>query len=368
MLNMMDLKRYAADNKADIQKLVDRVILSGWYVLGQECANFESKFANYIGVPHAVGVGSGTDAIQIALMSLGIGRGDEVITVGNTAIPTVSAIRSTGANPVFVDIDPETGLMDVSLLPSLINKKTKAVIPVHLYGQMVDMPAVMDIADAHEIKVIEDACQAHGAEWEGKKSGSFGHLGCFSFYPTKNLGGIGDGGAVVTTNPALADICKKIRNYGQTDRYYCDIEGINSRLDEIHAAFLSDKLDRLDQLNHSRKQLALLYSKGLSENTLITPLKVQQKATHVFHLFVGRCQNRQHLQEALAKQGIQTHVHYPVPIYRQKAYKNLDSANCPHTDTWCDQVLSLPLYPEMGKEDIEGVFSALRQIPQPQPQ
>lgn len=339
-------------HKKEIDHAVKRVLKSGWYILGKEVEFFESEFASYVGTRFAVGVGNGTDALHLALKCLGIGRGDEVVTVSHTAVATIAAIELAGATPVFADIDPETYTMDPESLETVITGKTRAVIPVHLYGQPADMRAIGVIARKHRLKIVEDCAQAHGAAIAGRKVGSFGDMACFSFYPTKNLGAFGDGGAVTTSNGKLATTAKLLRQYGWAKRYVSDVAGWNTRLDEIQAAILRSKLCSLDADNSARVRLAGRYSHGLDGFGLKLP-SVRSGCNHVFHLYVVRSKNRDLLVEYLAKYGIMTSIHYPVPVHQQPAYRRLNRGRLPETEKAAREVLSLPMYPELRDSHVE---------------
>lgn len=338
----------------EISSAVDRVLRSGWYILGKELEDFEGKFANYCGVEYAVGCASGTEAIALALMSLDIKGGDEVITVPNTAVPTVSAISMVGATPVFVDVD-DYFLIDTKKIEKAITKKTRAIMPVHLYGQMADMDEITEIARKYDLAVIEDACQAHGAEYKSKKAGSIGDIGCFSFYPTKNLGCLGDGGAVTTSSKTIYERLSMLRNYGQVKRYHHSIKGINSRLDEIQAAILSVKLKYLDKWNEERRKVAYLYRELLNDSC-ISPVE-KESCYHVFHLFVIRIEGREGLQAYLKKEGIDTLIHYPVPVHLQEAYEDLEYkiGDFSVTERFAQEILSLPIHPNLSEDDIRRV-------------
>lgn len=358
MIYFSNIKKGYKNLKDEIDKAVISVLESGFYVLGQEVQRFEQEFAEYCGSKFAIGVGSGTDALQLALMASGVSRGDEVITVPNTAVPTVTAISSIGAQPVFVDIDPVYYTLDPDLLENAITKKTKAIIPVHIYGQAANIDIIVKIAKLHSIPVIEDACQAHGASCyigkkTKKKAGSIGDLGCFSFYPTKNLGAYGDGGMIVTDDESMAQKIKMLRNYGQEDRYHHRIKGINSRLDELHAAILRIKLKELDNKNEIRRKKAGLYTEHLKNYDIILP-KEAEYARHVYHLYVIRIPDRDALQKHLLKHNIQTLIHYPVPVHMQEAYSDLNclKGSFPASENISREILSLPLYPEIEDKDI----------------
>ncbi|MCK4948146.1 MAG: DegT/DnrJ/EryC1/StrS family aminotransferase [Candidatus Aureabacteria bacterium] len=347
--------------KDEINPAIDRAVKSGWYILGKELESLEKEFAGYCGVEYAIGCASGTEAIALSLMSLDIKSGDEVITVSNTAVPTVSAISMVGAIPVFVDVD-DYFLIDTKKIESAITKKTKAIIPVHLYGQMADMNEIMDIARRKNIRVIEDACQSHGAECKGQKAGSIGDLGCFSFYPTKNLGCFGDGGAITTNDKTIYDRLSMLRNYGQEKRYHNPIKGINSRLDEIQAAILRVKLEYLNGWNKNRKEIARLYNELLCD-VCVTPAE-KDGYSHVFHLYVVRVENREALQKHLRKSGIDTLIHYPVPVHLQQAYSELrcKKGDFPVTEQLMKEILSLPIYPGLPDDAVKYICRKIHEF------
>ena len=348
--------------KEEIDDAINRVFERGWFILGEELAVFEKEFAKYCNCLYGIGVGSGTEALHLALLALSVNSGDEVITVSNTAVPTISAISLAGAIPKFVDINPETYTMDVTKVESVITKKTKAIIPVHLYGQCVDMDPILNIAKKYNLVVIEDACQAHGALYKGKKAGSIGDVGCFSFYPSKNLGAFGDGGMVITNNAYIDERLRLLRNYGQEKRYYHKIKGVNSRLDEIQAAILTVKLKYLDRWNRLRVEKSNLYKNLLKDIvSIITPIEAKY-AKHVYHLFVIRCWQRDKLQEFLLKQGVSALIHYPVPVHLQESYKDLGyrCGDFPITEIYAETILSLPMYPELDYESIRYIVDKIK--------
>jgi len=344
-----------------IDSALNRVLHSGWYILGQEVRAFEQEFAEYCGVRYAVGCASGTEALALALMAQGVCPGDEIVTVAHTAVPTVSAITMAGATPVFVDVD-ETFLMDVDGIECAIGERTKAIMPVHLYGQMADMDRVIAIAEKHGLHVIEDASQAHGAEYKGRRAGSCGSLGCFSFYPTKNLGCYGDGGAVVTDEKALYDRLVMLRNYGQEKRYYHVIKGLNSRLDELQAALLRVKLGYLDQWNDHRRKVAAWYADAIGD-VCVCPTE-KPDARHVYHLYVIRTQERDGLRKFLEDEGITTLMHYPIPVHLQVAYNELGykEGDLPVTERMANEILSLPMHPAVTKRGVAYVGQKIRQF------
>ncbi|MFA5779081.1 MAG: DegT/DnrJ/EryC1/StrS family aminotransferase [Elusimicrobiota bacterium] len=344
-------------HKTEIDEAISRVLNKGWYVLGEEVKLFEKEFSEYIGVNYGIGVGSGTEALHIALKSCDIGSGDEVITVSHTAVATVSAIELTGAKPVFVDIESDYYTINTSKIEKAITKHTKAIIPVHIYGQPVDMDKIIDIAKKHKLFVIEDCAQSHGAKYNGRNVGSFGDIACFSFYPTKNLGAIGDGGIIVTSNKKLAEKSKLLREYGWAERYVSHISGWNSRLDELQAAILRVKLKYLDKDNSKRRKLAELYNKELAVTGLVLP-KVSKNSTHVFHLYVVRSKKRDDLLKYLKNNGIGALIHYPVPVHLQPAYKI--KSKLVETEIAAKEIISLPMYPELSESDVKTVCNIIK--------
>jgi dTDP-4-amino-4,6-dideoxygalactose transaminase len=356
----VDLIAQYATIRAPIQAALNEVLDSGWFVLGQHVESFEKAFADYCGGGHAIGVGSGTEALHLALLACGVGAGGEVITVSNTFIATALAIDYVGAKPVFVDIDLVTYNVDVRQISARITPRTKAILPVHLFGQPADLDPILSLARAHGLYVIEDACQAHGAEYKGKRVGAIGDIGCFSFYPAKNLGAYGDGGLVLTRDPALAERMRLLRNYGQTRKYYHQLRGYNSRLDELQAAVLEAKLPYLDGWNEARRRIAACYDAGIRPSHIKLP-GVHSDVRHIYHLYVIRTPYRDALRQWLSSRGIGTQVHYPVPIHRQEAYRdmNLATGTLPVTEQVCDQLLSLPMYPELDARQIDWVIDSL---------
>ncbi len=340
-----------------VRSAIERVIHSGWYVLGPEVAAFETEFAAACGAAHAVGVGTGTDAIALILRGLGIGPGDEVITSPLSAAYTALAVMMAGARPVFADIDPCRHTLSPAAVERAITARTRAILPVHLYGQAADMAALMPLAARHGLAVVEDACQAHLATAAGRPVGTIGVAGAFSFYPTKNLGALGDGGAIVTNDAALAAKLRRLRNGGQTDRYHHLDAGINSRLDEMQAAVLRVRLSFLSEWTARRRSLAALYRTALSGAPVEVPIECD--AGHVYHLFVIRTRQRARLQQHLAAAGIETLVHYPVPIPRQPAVASQFPADCPEGNRACDEVLSLPMHPGLTASDVAAVAAAV---------
>lgn len=345
--------------KSEIDAEIQRVLDSGWYILGKEVKAFEEEFASYIGVGFGIGVGSGTDAIHLALRACKIGTGDEVITVSHTAVATVAAIEMTGAKAIMVDVEPDFYTLDPSKIKAAITPRTKAIIPVHLYGQPADLDPILKIARQHNLQVIEDCAQAHGAIYKNKRAGSFGDMACFSFYPTKNLGALGDGGMVVTNDAKLAERVEMLRQYGWKERYVSQFAGINSRLDELQAAVLRVKLKHLDEDNAKRTHLADIYNRQLSDADLILP-KQRENCAHVYHLYVVRSSKRDKLLLYLRGKDIGALIHYPVPVHLQPAYSH--GQNLEWTQRIAKEILSLPMYPELSIEDIQKVIIAIREF------
>lgn len=348
------------EDAAAVREAVERVIRSGWYVLGPEVSAFEAEFASASGAAHAVGVGNGTDAIALILRGLDIGPGDEVITTPLSAAYTALAIMMVGAKPVFADIDPARHTLDADAAARAVTPRTRALLPVHLYGQAADMEPLQALAARHGLAILEDCCQAHLATAGGRPVGTIGVAGAFSFYPTKNLGALGDGGAIVTNDPALAERLRRLRNGGQRDRYHHLEPGINSRLDEMQAAILRARLPLLPEWTARRRALAAAYRDALAASPVTVPPEFD--AGHVYHLFVVRTRARASLQKHLSARGVETLVHYPVPIPRQAALANQSPAQCPETDRACEEILSLPLHPALGREDLEAVAQAVREF------
>lgn len=359
ILTSNPLAQYLA-HKPAIDAAILRVLSGGLYVLGEEVASFESEFAEYCGAKTAIGVNSGTDALILALRALEIGHGDEVITVSMTAVATVAAVVATGARPVLVDIDPSTFTIDPAAVEKAIGSKTRAIIPVHLYGLPADMIAIMSIAARHGLKVIEDCAQATGARFGGRLVGSIGDVGCFSFYPTKNLGAVGDGGMIVTSDPQLADRLQQLRQYGWDDKRNSRIDGVNSRLDAIQAAILRVKLPHLDAENRRRMRIAEFYNNALAISGLVLPLQPAGRE-HVYHLYAVRSQRRSEVLERLRSSGVAASIHYPVPAHLQTAYRGrgFDTMPLPHSEKVASEVLSLPMYPELTQQELDSVASAL---------
>jgi dTDP-4-amino-4,6-dideoxygalactose transaminase len=364
-----DLTRQYQGIKDEILSATQRVYEKGRFILGEEVSTFEKEFSHYCGVRYGVGVGSGTDALYLALKAAGIGEGDEVVTVANSFIATALAISFAGAKPLFVDIDPKTYTMDPNSLELLLKRqrakgsrrKIKAILPVHLYGHPADMDSIMEIANRYDLVVIEDACQAHGAKYRNKKVGSLGIMGCFSFYPTKNLGGYGDGGMVVTAYQKYDQKLRLLRCYGERKKYHHILKGHNSRLDEIQAVLLRVKLKYLDQWNEGRRRKAKLYTEMLSPLGVVCPSE-KKGVQHVFHLYAIQTRKRDSLQAFLKKKGIETFIHYPIPIPFQKAYQELGyrRKDFPLTGQWSSKILSLPFFPEMKESELGKVVEGIQ--------
>ncbi|MEK7560344.1 MAG: DegT/DnrJ/EryC1/StrS family aminotransferase [Patescibacteria group bacterium] len=350
--------------KPEIDAAIERVVRNSRFVLGEEVERFEADFARYCGAQYAVGVQSGTSALFLALAARGIGPGDEVITQSNSFIATAAAISHTGATPVFVDVDPATGLMDPALIQAAITTRTKAIIPVHLYGQIAPMYDILAVAKRHHLWILEDACQAHGALQNGKRAGSFGDAAAFSFYPGKNLGAYGEGGAVVTSDEALASRIRRLRDHGSPEKYVHAEIGYNMRLEGLAGAVLGVKLAYLDEWNTGRRNNANRYHEMLSGIAgLALPAAVEGNE-HVWHLFTILTEQRDELQKFLKERGIATGIHYPIPIHLQKAYVGLGHAHgsFPATERMARETLSLPMYPELTQEQIRYVATAIKEF------
>ena len=350
--------------KEEVRAAMDRVLERSYFILGEEVAAFEQEFAAYLGVKHAVGVSNGTDAIHIALRALGIGPGDEVLIPPHTATFSALGVSMSGATPVFADCELGTGNIDPWLVTKAITPRTKAIMPVHLYGQAADMELILQTAARHDIPVVEDAAQAHGATYQGRRVGSLGAIGCFSFYPTKNLGAYGDGGAVVTDDDELADIMRKLRHGGQSDRYHHVYQGFCNRLDEIQAAILRVKLRYLDAWNAARAERAAYYNQKLTEaGSPVKPIRIMGYGQPVYHLYVVRTPlgTRDGLQAYLKEAGVTTMIHYPIPVHLQEAYAGLGVPPGAYegAEELARTVLSLPLYPELPLTDIDRVVQAV---------
>jgi dTDP-4-amino-4,6-dideoxygalactose transaminase len=356
--------------KEEIDEAVGRALSSGWYVLGNELRAFEAEFAAWLGVPWVIGCGNGTDAIALALRGLGVGPGCTVVTVSHTAVATVAAVEMAGATPLLIDVDPVHFTMDPGALQRVLEEPPsglppiKAVLPVHLYGQSADLDRIVPLCRQHGVALIEDCAQAHGARLHGQRVGSFGDAATFSFYPTKNLGALGDGGAVATADSVLAKRIAALRQYGWHEHYISDEVGVNSRLDEVQAAILRVKLTRLDRQNARRAAIAGAYDAALAGCALQAPTQ-REGASHVYHLYVTRSGQRDRHQAILKESGVGTGIHYPVPIHCQPAYAGrvaLGTSGCPETEIAAKEILSLPIYPELTDPEVETVCTALKRL------
>jgi len=362
MIPILDLSKQYAELKKDIEKEVLNVLESGQYILGENVKKLEKSFAQYNNVNHALGCASGTDALHLALRALEVGYGDEVITVAFTFIATAEAISYVGATPVFVDINPDTYNFDPKELERKITPRTKAIIPVHLYGQPVDMAPIIEIAKKYNLFVVEDCAQSIGAEYKGVKTGSIGDIGCFSFFPTKNLGTFGDGGMVTTNSDYLHKRMMSLRNHGSKERYYHEELGLNSRLDEIHAAILNVKLPHIDKWNNKRREAAYYYNELFKDVAEIeTPVEIEN-AKCVYHQYTVKVPVRDQIVESIRQKGVMAMIYYPVPLHLQKAYcfLKLNEGSLPKTEQVTKQVMSLPIFPEITKEQQKQVAEAVK--------
>jgi dTDP-4-amino-4,6-dideoxygalactose transaminase len=355
----VDLKAQHDLLAQELNEAIQRVMTRSWFILGAELEAFEAEFAIYCGVKHCVGVGSGTEALHLALRACGVGPGHEVITASHSFIATALAIIWTGATPVFVDIDSENYTVDPAQIAHAITPKTRAILPVHLYGQCADMDPILAVAAEHNLYVVEDAAQAHGAFYKGRKAGAMGHLGCFSFYPAKNFGACGDAGAIVTSDPQLDRKLRMLRNYGQSSKYHHETMGFNSRLDELQAAILRTKLPHLDAWNESRRNAGECYLSTLEKR--FSPPKTKVGCVPNYHLFVIQCDDRDSLQQHLRGHAIETLMHYPVPIHRQTAFRDLPHRDCDLfvTERIAQRVLSLPMFPTISGEQLAHVSACV---------
>jgi len=360
----LDLKAHHAPLRAEFEKALRDVIDSGIFAGGPVVVNFEEEFARFCQCPHAIGLGSGTEAVWLALLACGVGAGDEVITVPSTFMATAEAITYSGAEPVFVDIDERTYTMDPAALSGALTSRTKAIVPVHLFGQCADMDPILKFARQHGLFVIEDAAQAHGAEYKKRRAGSMGDVGCFSFYPGKNLGALGEAGAVVTNNVELRDKMRTLRDHGQVKKYHHSMVGWNCRMDAMQGACLSIKLRRLERANDLRRQHARRYNAGFAELTdLITPLEPKY-SHHVYHVYAIRAEERDEVLAQLEKRGVACGIHYPIPIHLQEAYADLGhkAGAFPVAEKVAQEFLSLPMYPELTEAQIDYVIEAVKEV------
>jgi dTDP-4-amino-4,6-dideoxygalactose transaminase len=361
VIPFVDLKAQYASIKTEVNAAIQGVLDSCQFTLGTEVDRFEQEFSAYSGAKLGIGVNTGTSALHLALLAADIGPGDEVITVPFTFVATVASIHYTGATPVLVDIDPRTFTMDPAALSAAITPRTKAIMPVHLYGQCADMDPILAIARRHKLMVIEDACQAHGAEYKGRRAGSMGDMGCFSFYPGKNLGAYGEGGMVVTDSPEYARKVRMLRDWGAEKKYHHVLKGYNFRLEGIQGAVLRVKLRHLDAWTEARRAAAARYDRGLAGSGVPTP-EAMAHNRHVYHIYAIRTGQRQAWMDSLAAQGIQSGIHYPIPVHQLPAYADLGyrTGQFPHAERAANQVLSLPMFPELTAEQTTTVSRALR--------
>jgi dTDP-4-amino-4,6-dideoxygalactose transaminase len=363
VIPLVDLNAQYRSIKNEVHSAIERVLEGGQFILGPEVTAFEEEFATHCQSQHAIAVNTGTSALHLALLAAGVGPGDEVVTVPFTFVATAAAIEYTGAKPVFVDIDPVSYNMDPAKIEGALTDRTKAIVPVHLYGQSADMKPIMEIARNRGLVVIEDACQAHGAEYDGRRVGGVGDLGCFSFYPGKNLGAYGEGGMVVSNNPSYADAVRTLRDWGQQSKYHHVVKGYNYRLDGIQGAILRIKLRHLDNWTDARRQHARTYDellRDLNVNSLSTPVELDNRK-HVYHVYAIRLRERNAVHRTLNDSGIQAGIHYPVPVHLQPAYTDLGyhRGDFPHSERAAAEVLSLPMYPELTTQQLNKVCSAL---------
>jgi len=363
MISLVDLTAQYHSIKKEIDEAVIATLESGHFILGPQVVKFEESVALYLGVNHAIGLASGTDALVIALRALNIGDGDEVIIPAYTFFATAGTVMSVGAKPVIVDVDPQSYQIDVSRIEAAITSKTKAIIPVHLYGHPSDMNPILEIAHKHGLKVVEDNAQGYGAEYLGKKTGSLGDIGCLSFFPTKNLGAYGDGGMVVTNDAALAEHMRMLRAHGWKKKYFSEMVGYNSRLDALQAAILQAKFSHLDDWNDKRREISMRYNEHLKPLGIVTPIE-REWAKHVYHLYIIRSSKRDELQAFLKQKGIASEVYYPLPPHlsvpcRTYGYKEGDF---PHAEKAANETLALPLYPELTLEQQDEVIAAVKEF------
>jgi dTDP-4-amino-4,6-dideoxygalactose transaminase len=354
----LDLSRLHQPIRAELDAAYQRVMSSGWFIMGPELTAFESEFAAYSEVKHCIGVGNGLEALHLLLRAYGIGPGDEVIVPSNTFIATWLAVSQCGAKPVPVEPDIKTHNIDPALIAEVITPRTRAIMPVHLYGQPADMDPINELAAKHGLIVIEDAAQAQGARYKGRRTGALGHAAGTSFYPGKNLGALGDGGAVLTNDNAIAEKVRRLRNYGSTVKYHHELSGYNSRLDELQAAFLREKLKVLDNWNVKRREIAAIYATQFKESNYVLPF-VPKYAEPVWHLYVLRSKKRDALKTYLEQQGISTVIHYPIPPHRQDCYQTYGNQSLPIAEILAEEVLSLPMSPDLNESEIQQVSKSL---------
>ncbi|SFA51815.1 dTDP-4-amino-4,6-dideoxygalactose transaminase [Anoxybacillus pushchinoensis] len=360
MIPFLDLKKINLQYKEEIEVAIARVLESGWYILGNEVASFEEEFAQYCGVKHCIGVANGLDALTLIIRAYGFGPGDEIIVPANTYIASILAISANGATPVLVEPDISTYNINPSLIEEKITERTKAILVVHLYGQSANMDPILEIAKKYNLKVIEDAAQAHGAVYGDKRAGSLGDAAGFSFYPSKNLGALGDGGAITTNDDELAEKLRALRNYGSHEKYKNLFKGVNSRLDEMQAAILRVKLKYLDKDNEKRRQIAKYYLNHIKNEKVILPIiESGNRLSHVWHLFVVRVENRERFQKYLKENGIQTIIHYPIPPHKQKAYEEWKHCSFSISEEIHKTVISLPISPVLALEHAKKIVKVV---------
>lgn len=358
LIKFGDLSRMHEEIRGEIDLAIKRVIDNSYYIDGPYLKKFEEEFAKYCGTKYCVGLSNGLDGLRLSLMALGIGEGDEVIIPSHTYIATALAVSSCGASPIFIESSPETFNIDPKKIEEKITSKTKAILVVHLYGQCCDMDSIMEIAHKHNLKVIEDAAQAHGAIYKGRKSGALGDIAEFSFYPGKNLGCLGDGGCITTNDEKLASKIRMLRNYGSSRKYVHDVKGVNARLDELQASVLLAKLPYLDKWNKRRMEIATKYLEGISNPKVKLP-QVSKGCIHVWHQFVIRVENRENFQKYLENKGIMTMVHYPIAIHKQKAYKEYNNESLPIAEMLAEEVVSIPMYYGLSDEEIYYIIKVI---------
>ena len=361
---VFDLKRQVAAIRAEVDSVIAEVLDSGWFILGSRVEAFEREFAEYLGLPGVAGVANGTDALTISLKALEIGPGDEVITVANAGVYAAATVDAVGARPIFVDVDPTTHTMDVAQAERAVTPRSRAILLVHLYGGAADLDALQDLAGRRGLALIEDCAQAHGATWRGRRLGSIGDAATFSFYPTKNLGAYGDGGAVAARDPAVLERVRLLRSYGWRQQYRSELKGTNSRLDELQAAVLSVKLRHLDTWNAARRAIAARYDAGL--RGIQTPV-AHPESEHVYHLYVVRSNRRDALRAYLAERGVGTGIHYPLPAHLQPAYEQLGAGpgSLPETERSAGEILSLPIYPELEPAEVDRIVGIVNDFAAP---
>jgi len=361
---LVDLVGQYQRYKEELDTAIHKILETGAFIGGKTVKDFESAFAKFCGTKYSVGVGNGTDALYLIFRALGLGQGDEVILPANTFIASAEAIGMTGATPVFVDVDPDTALIDVRCATAAVTDRTKAILPVHLYGQLVPMEPILELAQKHNLHVVEDSAQAHGAERDGTRAGAYGIASGFSFYPGKNLGAYGDGGAVTTNNPELEDKVRRIANHGRAEKYMHDMEGVNSRLDGIQAAVLGTKLRHFEQATEERRVAAARYQEMLDGVTGLKRPTIISRQAHVFHLYVVEVDDREALGGFLRQRNIFSGVHYPVPLHLQPAYSHLEKGegDFPHSERMASRILSLPLFPEITEAQQERVVSGVKEF------